>query len=487
MQVDELKSNAKAGFRWSFLRQLVAQVLNLLFGIILARLLLPADFGDLAVAMILLGFLGIFKGLGLGNAFIYEPEADRSIFSTAFVVAVLSALVLAGMILVLARPWVNWMEADDTVVLVLFWLTLEFVFSSIYFIPYFYLVRNFNFRRLFWIDTTAGLLSGLVAVVIAWQGGGIWALVVRLILASGIKLLLVLDVLFHRLRFQFSIVGLRKLFHFSLPILGNATLNFVVRNFDDFLIGKFLGDRSLGLYNRSYALLLLPVRHVSRVFSSVLFPALTRLEHSDDRVNIYGKVISTVAFLSFPAMIGAAVLRESLVIAILGEQWEEMIPLFGVFCILGALQSLATLNGSVFMATGATRLQLKLSLATKGIVFIALWIGLSYGLLGIALAYAIASMLIMIPEFYYTARLLGTSPFVLLRRPARSLLVALLMGGLVYVLDQYFITIAAAYWQRLITGIGLGMSSYFTIQYFLFPQEVTNFLNIVREQLSGKV
>ncbi|MEO0727388.1 MAG: lipopolysaccharide biosynthesis protein [Bacteroidota bacterium] len=486
MQVDELKSSAKAGFRWSFLRQVVGQVLNLAFGIVLARLLLPADFGDLAVAMILLGFLGIFKGLGLGNAFIYEPKADRSVFSTAFIVAVLTAVLLAGMILLLAPHWVNWMDADAVVVQVLCWLTVEFLLSGIYFIPYYYLIRNFNFRRLFWIDTTAVLLSGVVAVIIAWQGGGVWALVVRMILLSSLKLLLVLDVLYQRLRLGFSTAIVQKLFSFSLPTLGDSSLSYVVRNFDDFLIGKFLGDKALGLYNRSYALLLLPVRQVSGVFSSVLFPALSRLERSEDRVLIYSQVIRTVAFISFPAMIGCGVLREPLVIAVLGEQWVEMVPLIGVFSVLGALQSLATLNGSVFLATGATRLQLKLGLVTKGFVLLALWLGLSYGLIGIAIAYALSSILIMIPEFYYTARLLEIDPFKLLQRPARSLLVALIMGGLVFGLDQYLASHSANYWQRLFWGTGLGVGSYFAIQYFLFPQEVTNFLNIVRKQLSGK-
>ncbi len=484
MQVDELKSNAKAGFRWSFLRQVVVQVLNLAFGIVLARLLLPVDFGNLAVAMILLGFLGIFKGLGLGNAFIYEQEADRSVFSTAFAVAVLTSVVLAGIILFLAEPWISWMGSGKVVTQVLFWLTVEFLLSGVYFIPYYYLIRNFNFRRLFFMDTTAVLLSGIIAVAIAWHGGGVWALVVRMILLSGIKLLLVLDILYRRLRVHFSITIAQKLFDFSWPTLGDSSLSYVVRNFDDFLIGKFLGDQALGLYNRSYALLLLPVRQVSGVFSAVLFPALTRLEQVEDRVNIYRKVISTVAFISFPVMIGLGVLREPLVLAVLGEQWVEMIPLIGVFSVLGALQSLATLNGSVFLATGATRLQLKLSVVTKGFVLLMLWLGLSYGVLGIAVAYASASVLIMIPEFYYTARLLKVNVFALLLRPARSLMVALVMGGLVYVLDQLLLATAATYWQRLLLGGGLGASSYFTIQYFLFPLEVTNFFDIIREYLS---
>ena len=485
MEVDELKTSAKAGFRWSFLRQVVVQVLNLSFGIILARLLLPSDFGDLAVALILVGFLGIFKGLGLGNAFIYEHKADRSVFSTAFVVAVLTALLLAGLTVLLAKPWTAWMGADIVVTQVLFWLAMEFLISGLFVIPYFLLIRNFNFRRLFWMDTTAVLVSGVVAVFIAWHGGGVWALVIRILLLSAIKLLLVLDLLIGRLRASFSAAVVRKLFSFSLPMLGNESLNFVVRNFDDFLVGKFLGDQPLGLYNRAYALLLLPVKQVSAVFSSVLFPALARLEASEDREQIYSKVISTVAFISFPAMVGCGVLRESLVLAVLGEQWREMIPLIAIFSLLGGLQSLATLNGSVFLASGATRLQLKLGLVTKTFVLLALWVGLSYGLLGIAIAYALASAIIMVPEFYYTARLLRVSPFMLLLRPARSLLVALMMGGLVYGLDQLLMVQGAGYWQRLLPGVGLGVISYFGIHYVLFPKEVANFLNIVREQLNS--
>lgn len=484
MSVEKIKATAKSGFRWSLIRQIVVQLLKLFFAVVLARLLVPADFGNFTVATMLVGLFNLVNGFGLDKAIIHDRDEEKAAFGAAFVFNISSAFLFGCLIVGLSGYWRVWMGTDLEVQAVLWWLALDLFVLSWCSLPYAHLLRQLNFRRIFWLDTAVAIGSGLLAVCLAYQGWGIWALVARSVSANLLKFIFLSDIIWKALSNGFRWQKLSSFLDYSLPSLGNDLLQYFVRNFDDFLVGKYIGNQALGLYNRSYTLLLLPVRQVGGVFSSVLFPTLSRLSGADGvNSTIYSKVIRTVAFLSFPAMFLCFTLRQPLVLTFLGQKWEDLIPLIGVFSILGAIQSIATLNGSVFLAHGATRLQLKLGVVTKVFVLLCILVGLQYGLLGIAWAYALASVLISIPEFYFTARLLETTMWDLLKGPGKSMLAAIAMSVLAYGVDQQISLVVSAPYLRLIIGVVTGGLFYLSIHRLLLRTELTNFINIAKEQL----
>jgi PST family polysaccharide transporter len=186
--------------------------------------------------------------------------------------------------------------------------------------------------------------------------------------------------------------AVRQLFGFSSRLFGFQFMNYWMRNADNLLIGKFVGADALGAYNRAYMWMLMPIAQVSQVVSRVMFPALSRVQHDLPRVKrFYLRTISAIALITFPTMLGLTVVSDLFVSTVLGDNWLDVIPLLQVLGVVGMMQSIGTTTGLIYQSLGRTDLLLRWGIGSGLVTLTAFVIGLRWGALGVATAYAIRS------------------------------------------------------------------------------------------------
>ncbi len=380
------------GTAWLGGSQLVAQSLHVAIRLLLARLLAPEAFGLLAAAVTFTSAAGLLVDLGFGAALIQRRELDDEYSGTAFWTMLGSATVLTAL-LIAAAPVAGWFYRNPTVVPVLQVLSFELLLGA----PAGYyqakLSREFRFAVVGIRRILGTVVAGVLAVVAALGGWGVWVLVVYAISQSVIGTLLLAAVDRKLPPRCISLRAFQDLWAFSSPLLGARLLNYLNRNADNLLIGRFLGAASLGIYALAYQAVLMPLQYVSRPIATVAFPLFSSV--SDDRTRLvrgYAAVTSLIAVVTGGLAGLIVAVAPSLVPFVLGQDWVNTVPLLQILAPAGALQAIRALSGPVLQAIGASRLVFtwtKISVVCNLTAFV--W-GVNYGIVPLATAFLGASV-----------------------------------------------------------------------------------------------
>jgi PST family polysaccharide transporter len=223
--------------------------------------------------------------------------------------------------------------------------------------------------------------------------------------------------------------ALRDLTPVSMNYLGFSVFNYVVRNLDNLLIGRYAGAQSLGLYSRAYGLMLLPATHLSRVLSRVMFPSLARLQQDHARARaVYLRAQQTIALISFPLSIGLLVTAEEFVQVLYGEPWRDTAPILRVLSMVGLMQSIGSTTGWIYQSQGRTDVMLRWSLLSALPTIPAFLVGIRWGAFGVAVAYLVRGLLLVYPNHAVPGKLIGLHFTDTVRALGGVLFCAVLMG-----------------------------------------------------------
>lgn len=401
--MSRLRRTVLSGLGWQTGGALASQGIALGVGVLLARALSPAEFGLVAMVGVVSGFLGVYTQLGLGAAVVQMREAGEAHLSSAFWVNVAAGLAFSVALLA-AAPLLAWFYGEPALTALASVLALEFAVSSLAVVQLALLRREMRFARLSLVDAGASLASGLLAVGLALSGWGVWSLVARSLAATVLRTAALWGLSDWRPRPIFRVEALRELMGFARPLLGTETLNYWTRNLDGLLLGRFAGAEALGLYNRAYRLLLVPLQSGTRVVGSVLFPALSRIRDERSRVrSIFVRSARGVALASFPVHLGLLATADLAIPSVFGPQWTPMVPIARIFAVTGLVQSLASLNRSLYLSQGRTDLLLRYGLLLRLNLILGIVVGLRWGAVGVAAGYTIASL----ANYYPNTRIAG--------------------------------------------------------------------------------
>jgi O-antigen/teichoic acid export membrane protein len=395
-----LKRTAVAGFKWTALAHSVRLAVHFLTTAILATLLLPQDFGLVAMALVVVGFVHLFRDFGTAAAIVQHPHLDDRTLSTLFWINVFAGGALTGLVTLLA-PLAAWAYSEPELTPVLQMLVLGVVLGSLGVVPQSLLQKRLRFGVLARIEILALLAGGATGVSMAILGHGVWALVAQTLVTSGSHSAMVLfcgafvpKLVFERRRLQ----GLAQ---YGFNLAGSNVVNWCTRNIDHLLVGVFLGATALGYYALAYRLLLYPIQGVSAVVSRVAFPIYARIQTDHARMrNAHVKITGAVAMVMFPTMVGMVLVCQPMVVSLLGPKWLPMVPLIGIFALVGMLHCIVTTVGPIFQATGRTDLMFRWGVLVAVVMTTAFAVGLQWGILGVACAYAIASLVVAVPGLH---------------------------------------------------------------------------------------
>ncbi|MBN8788887.1 MAG: MOP flippase family protein [Terrimonas sp.] len=400
-------TKTKAGIKWSVIDQVVKQLITLIISGILSRLLTPAEYGLLGMITVAIGFLQVFRDMGLGSSIIRKQEISATEQSSIFWLNMAVGCLLM-LLLMLAAPLLANFFKEPRLTLLVRVMSLNFVMGAMTVVPDALIQKAIDFKSYFYRNLGTVLAGGILGIWLAYKGFGVWALIGQSLLTTITGVIISFRMVKWRPRWVFNKALLKNHMKYSMPLLGDSTINYWVRNIDNLLVGKFLGASLLGIYNRAYSLMLLPVRQISVTLTRVMFPSFAIIQHDSGKMwDQYGKMMSLVAMISFPLMSFLGVYANEVIFIVYGSGWLEVVPLFKIFCFLGAIQSVATLSGSVFYATGRTALMFKVGLVSKALMIIGIAGGLFYGrLLGMVWGYVISSTFAFLIESYFVSHVL---------------------------------------------------------------------------------
>jgi O-antigen/teichoic acid export membrane protein len=470
--VPTFRSRVFSGLLWKVLSQTFSQLSGVAVAIILARLLRPHDYGVAAMVLVFAGLVPIFSDLALGAALVQRKELTEDDRSTVFWTSAGVGLLFTALGIAASWPVADF-YGEPKVQPLFAALSTTFLLSSLGTTQNALLNRNLDFRALelrMMGGTAAGAIVGVVA---ALRGYGPWAILGQQIAAAGVSTILLWVFSSWRPSFRFSLASLRDLGGFSGNVFGTRILFYFNRNVDNILIGRYVGAAALGAYALSYNVMLSPLSRLASPIQEVLFPAFARIQDDVEKMrSVWLRVNRMVGALTVPGMVGLACVAPDLVRVVLGEKWHVAVPVIRILAWVGLLQSLQSLNSSILQACNRTRTLLRFSgiaLASSLVAFVG---GLHWGIVGVAVGYAISSSLV---EPYYTAltaRALGISPIAFWRNMWGIGLSAAVMGAGVLGARAGLLALGVPAGARLPVLILVGFVVYVPAAFVLAPRVV---------------
>lgn len=404
--VQRLRTAAVRGVLWLGGEQISRRVMDQIFTIVLARLLLPKDFGVLALASVFTSLLRIFADMALGASLIQRREIDEEYLSTAFWANLGAGGLLTLISAAVAFP-LGKLVGEPAVGPVLIFLSLRFVISAASATHYAVISRSMDYRALTLRDVTASVIGGLIGVGMAYRGLGVWSLVGQALVTTVVSTILIYYATGWKPKRIFSRAKFLELWSFGGRLQLSRLFNNLVRQSDNFLIGRFLGSTALGFYAMAYTIYLIPVNDVGLV-NTVIFSGFSRLQDDSERFK-RGFLLATryVTIIGLPIMVGLSQVAPLLVEVFFGEKWLPAAPVVSILTMAGFLQLMLSLGPVSLQAAGRADLRLRLSSLSMMLYLPAFALGLRWGISGVAAGY-LAATVIMTPVLYgYVARVVG--------------------------------------------------------------------------------
>jgi O-antigen/teichoic acid export membrane protein len=433
-----LKSKVKHGLKWTFLDQVLSQIIFLVFGIFLARILTPSMFGIVGMITIFSNFAVLFVDLGFSAALIQKKEVTTAHFSSVFWFN-LGAGLLLYFLFYISAPFISKFYNQPELIQLIRVICLSFIITSFSSVQANILIKELQFKKKVIINWVAMLVGYLVAFIMAFRGFGVWSLVIMTLCTSFINTILYWIISKWVPLFIFEWKKIKELSNYGLNFLGDTSVNYWSRNFDNFIIAKVLGSTDLGIYSRAYSLMLLPLRNITTIVTKVMFPAFSQKQDDIQLLKkYYLNIIQYIALITFPLMIGLSLVSKEFVLLFFGNKWSAMIPILSILSGLGAIQSIVSLNGLIYNSLGKVNIAFKVSIFSNIALIIAFTIGVNYGLEGVAWSYFIASLLLFFPIYSIAIKQLNISLFEIYINLKGVSLATLLMVITMLSLNHFF-------------------------------------------------
>lgn len=380
------------GIVWNFFSYASLKVINFVISIVLARLLEPSDFGVVGIALLFINFFEIARDLGIGAALIHKKEDVDIAANTAFFIFPAIA-VLFYIIIYITAPTVAVFFNNNDVEVVLRVLAITLVLWSFGNLPRTLLRKELHFKKLFMPQIIPRLGYGLVAIILAFMGYGIWSLVIGRITLEVLGLVTIWQSIDWRPKFKFSRRTAIELLRYGKHALIASITAFVISSIDSGIVGKYLGAEDLGYYSMAISISYFFTVQISTIVSGVLFPAYSKMQDIDKIADGYIKALRLMSLVTFPAAFGIMSVSWLFVEVVLGEKWLPIVTVLKILCICGVSKSILNLSGSLYLASGNVKVSSKINniqLVFIGVLIIPL--SLKYGINGAGLAVTIPSI-----------------------------------------------------------------------------------------------
>jgi PST family polysaccharide transporter len=371
------------------------------------------------------GFMGLFKDFGLSMATVQREKITHEEVSMLFWVNIALSIGLA-LLVAISAPLIAAFYGDNRLMAITLLFSLGFILSGVSIQHQAIIRRQMRFRTLAGIEVLSMSVGVAATVVAAMRGLGYWALAILPLVTAFVGSLSSFVACPWRPGFPKRVAGTRSLIQFGGNLTLFSILNYVSRNADNILLGRFWGAGPLGFYTRAYNILLVPLWQLNAPLTQVAIPGLSRLQRDPDQFKKYFlRAAGVISYLSIPLVTLLAVLSDEIVLVLLGEQWREVGTLFRLLSIAALVQPITNITGWVFISLGRTDRMVKWSYITVPLCILAFLIGLPWGPRGVACSFSILNLLLVYPLLRVTFKDTSIRPAEVLERCWRPLVLSL--------------------------------------------------------------
>ena len=431
---DGLKNKTLHALFWSFFERIGQQGIQFIIGIILARLLLPEQFGLIAMLTIFMAIAQSFINSGFGQALIQKQDATHIDECSIFYFNILVGFLAAGLLCLFA-PWIAGFYNQPLLVPLTYALSLNLIINAFGLVQITLLTKHIDFKTQLKVSVIATVISGTIGVTMALNGFGVWSLVAQSLSSNLFRTALLWLFSTWRPSLAFSFVALRGMFAFGSRLLASGLIETVFQNIYLVVIGKLFSPAGLGFYSRAKGLQQLPVSNISTIISRVTFPVFSSVQDDKPRLKRgVRKALTMLVMINFPMMIGLAIVAEPLVLLLLTEKWAPCIPYLQLLCVVGMLYPVHSINLNVLIAQGRSDLLFRIEILKKILIVIAISITYRWGIIAMIYGQIATSCLAYFLNAYYTGQMLDYPITEQIQDLMPSLTLASIMGGGIYAL-----------------------------------------------------
>lgn len=463
---------------WSSIDRFTTQGIQFVFSILIARLLLPSDYGVVAMLGIFLAISQTFVDSGFSTALVRKLDRTDTDFSTVFYFNIAVGLFFY-LVLWVASPYIAAFYRTPLLEDVTKVVALTLVFSSFSGVQSAKLTIAIDFKTGAKISVTVTLLSGAVGLWMAYRGYGVWALVVQSVSGSLMRTALLWLFVRWMPKLVFSWRSFREMFSFGSKLLTSRLLDTVYNNVYTLVIGRCFSSATLGVYSRADSLAQYPSFNLTSVLQGVTFPVLCSIQNEPERLaDIYKRFLRLSAFVVFPLMVGLAAVADPLIRLLLTDRWVGAIYLLQIVCFAMMWYPIHAINLNLLQVKGRSDFFLKLEVIKKIQGVIVLCATIPLGIVAMCYGRIFGSLLSLVWNTYYTRKLIGYGYWEQMRDLLHILAHALLMGVLVWGVVQWLETP----WLQLVAGILLGAAYYVGGAMLLRFDELRELVSLVRKK-----
>ncbi len=476
------RSEAIWSFIWKLLERCSVQVVQFVITIVLARLLMPSEYGVIALIMVFINIASVIVDGGFNTALIQKKDADNIDFSTIFFFGLIMSFLMYA-VMYLASPIIADFYNQPELVSIIRVVSLVLILYSVNAVQNAYVSRNLLFRKMFVCSLGSVLASGVVGIVMAYNGCGVWALVAQLLIGQLMLTIIMWGVLGWRPQMVFAIDRLRYLLDFGWKIFTTSMIVSVFVNIRKLIIGRFYTPASLAYFERGDQFPNLIMTNIQTSVQAVLFPVFAKEQDDKVRVKqILRRSTKMSCFIIYPLMMLLIVSAKPLILLLLTEKWLPAVEFLQIFCIANFFRPITIPNYDAIMALGYSGITLKLEIVKKVVDVTLLVTAVFFGVYAIAWSIVLFNFACVFINLYPNKRLLDYGIPEQIKDALPTLLLTLIMGAVVYwiqFLEIYLVLIV-------ILQFVIGAIVYLLLCYITKEESFVYMLQLIGSKISIK-
>lgn len=473
-----LKRKAISSVAWTSAQQFGLQTVGFIVSIVLARLLLPADFGIIGIITIFIAVGNNMVDSGLSQSLIRTEDPDETDYSTVFFFN-LGGSIAIYLLIFFASPLIARFYDQQILTNIIRVYCLSFIITAFSAVQLTRLTKKMDFRTQLFISLPSLIISGVLGIYMAYKGFGVWSLVWMYLAQSFLNAVQLWLRIRWRPKLCFSKKKFREHFLFGYKLTLSGLIDTTFNNIYPLIIGKFFSTSQVGFYTRADSLKQMPVSNLSSILNKVTYPLFASIQNDDLRLKrAYKEIMQMVIFVLAPTLLFMAVMAEPLFRFLFTEKWIPAVQYFQILCLAGILYPIHSYNLNVLKVKGRSDLFFKLEIIKKGILILVLIFTLRYGIIILIWGQVFTSVIAFFVNTYYTGRFLNYTAIEQLWDILPIIMLSFFCALISYGIDFYIGQFLGLDIYRLVIGfisisvIYIGFSALFKLSAFLSLKKI---------------
>lgn len=474
-----LKQQALRGIIWSAIERFSVQGIQFILSFIIARQLYPSDYGLIAMLTFFMAVAQSFVDSGFSNALLQKQDRTQIDLSTVFYFNI-AISIIAYFILILLSPFISNFYNQPILEHIIVLVGLNLIIGSISTIQRTILTIELNFKKQAIISFLSVLISGTIAVYMAYNDYGVWTLVYQGLLNGLINAILLWCTTRWFPSIVFSIQSFKQLFSFGSKILISGLLHTIYVNLYSLVIGKLYSAQDLGYYNRAHSTALYPSSNIVSLTNRVVYPILCRLQKNDiELTQKYFTFLRLTLFIVFPTMTGLAVMAEPIIKLLLTDKWLECVPYLQILCVAYMWDPIMNYSCGLINAKGRSDLYLRAEIIKKVVALLILLFTISFGLKAICIGlifYSFFDIIIITSHVKIVIQEVNIARYIYIMLPilTQSILMCILVHLWIIYNNNLYAQVGG--------GIIIGICSYFLLSFIINRKLIHQLLVLLKRE-----